>query len=65
MKPAIFQFVIRGEEDVIPFHETGTIVTLCKNFLVHRFVCAAGAGKSFRLGLEGKAHSENIAHSFP
>ena len=32
--------------------------------LVYNLIGATAAGKSFRFGFEGKAHSQDIAHSF-
>ena len=36
-----------------------------KFYLIHHLIGAAAAGKGFRLGFKGKAHTQDIAHRFP
>ena len=38
-------------------------IVIC-NRSVHHFISTATAGKGFRLGFEGKAHSQDITHCF-
>lgn len=54
------------EETILPF----VVFTLrnqrsSEGRSVHHFIGATAAGKSFRFGLERKAHTEYVAHGFP
>jgi hypothetical protein len=47
------------------FHRAKALSFLPSAFrLIHHFVCAATAGKGFRLGFESKTHSQDVSHCF-